>query len=311
MKTKEHVVAFYADDGEGTYDELVIDFYNHYYDFNSKTGEKFLYGKDNTVPEIKLNNEDLHKIFDTIKLLYSGKIGPAAYLTKADFEEMESGKPVIDKITLWKAIKRELPKKELDRIISFDYRYEKDDYYDFKLIIDGIYSVMSGDISVDYFTSWLILLMRCLDDNILKNEKIKDEYAELANYFDGFAFMDHCIGKKKKLIECREIIAIVKYANHKIENLKKKKLTDFTTNNVITYISFGFSLDDGNMCIDRVCVVDKKRKRINYMYIKEIDYREDINYTLLPNAEFDDLPSRYVKGYKLDSSMTADYAVTK
>lgn len=69
--------------------------------------------------------------------------------------------------------------------------------------------------------------------------------------------------------------------------------------------------DDGNMCINRVCVVDKKRKRINYMYIKEIDYREDINYSLLSKAEFDDLPSKYVKGYKLDSSMTADYAVTK
>ncbi|MCD8041412.1 MAG: hypothetical protein LUF82_07855 [Clostridia bacterium] len=196
----------------------------------------------------------------------------------------------------------------MDRIISFDYRYEKDDYYDYKLITDGIHCAMAGDITVGYFKSWLILLMRCLNDNTLKNREVQAEYAALADWLDGFAFMDPCIKKSKKLKECREIIAVVKYANQKIKNLKMGKTTDFTTNGVITYVTFAFSLNDGKTCVYRVCVVDKKRRRINYMYSNGIDYREDINYTLLYEAEFNDLPGKYVEGYTLDTQMDAEYA---
>ncbi|MCD8041413.1 MAG: hypothetical protein LUF82_07860 [Clostridia bacterium] len=76
MRTNKHKIAFFAEDGEGTYDELAVDFYNRYYEFKYKTEEKFLYVKGNAVPEIKLCQKDLNKIYDTIKFLYSGEEGP-------------------------------------------------------------------------------------------------------------------------------------------------------------------------------------------------------------------------------------------
>ena len=79
----------------------------------------------------------------------------------------------------------------------------------------------------------------------------------------------------------------------------------------MTYVSFAFSLNDGEDCLIKACVVDNERGKINYMIIPECEYDERINYTFLTAEEFDDLPSEFYDGYSLDTSMTIDYALTK
>lgn len=203
-----------------------------------------------------------------------------------------------------------MDESELNRILSFDYRYEKADYYDFDLIIDKMHAFINGEQTVSYFKGWCILLMRCFMDYMnCSSKKLSTIFYNLGDYFDGIAFMSLNISDKEKLKECREITAELKYYNHLICDLKNKTSTDFTTNNVITFVSLGFCLNDGKESLYQVCIVDKKNKKINYLYIPEIEYLEDINYTILSLAEFEDLPNKYYDDYSLDVSMAVDYAL--
>lgn len=308
---KEKAIAIYTETDDGLFDELVIDVYNRDYRYISDCKKQDL-GKSNEegTEEFYVEADFFYAYFKLIERHYGGSyLSADDYIDEKQYVLEESKKPLILKEEIWRAIRWELSEKELDRIISFDYRYEDDDYYDFDLIIEKVHALMRGEKTIRYFTSWCVALMRCFMFNMkCKNSEVAAEFCDLGDFFDGVAFMDSTLEGEKKLKECRDVIAALKYHNHKIQDAKNKKRSDFLTNGVVTYVNFGFSLNDGREVLNRVCVVDKKRKVINYLFVPDFDYIEGINYTFLSEEEFDDLSSKYFRGYALDTSLTVDYA---
>lgn len=309
MKHNDTVITFYTDNEDGSFDELTVDIYNRNYDYVSGCKKEHL----NIYNIFRVERDLFCAYHDIVENLYSGSYLSAGFiLDNKEREAKERKKPLITKDKIWQAINWELSENELDRIISFDYRYENDDYYDFNLIMDKTHALMKGERSISYYNSWCILLMRCFMNYMkCRSKRLSRLYYDLGDYFDGVAFMSLSLEGEEKLKYCRETIAELKYFNHMICNLKNKATTDFTTNGVITYVSFCFSLSDGTECLYRVCVVDKEKETINYMYVPEFDYSEGINYTFLSDAEFDDLSSKYFDYYALDTSLTHEYALLK
>lgn len=316
---KNDIFSIYCENDEGTLDELIVDVYNKEYDFNGNVDSEELACKSHSKIKSFLVEKDFFSYyFDLLDRLYSGSF----YTNEQNYEKRklekkrlasaEKRKPLIDKYTIWKAVRGEIPGEQLAKVCSFDYRLQKDDYYDFKIIMTRIHDVMSGKLNVSDFTSWCIVMMRCLEDCMTtRSEKLRRLYYEMGDYFDGMAFMISDISDSKKRMECLEFMAWLKYQNHLIENAKARNKRPFETNGVITYVTFGFSINDGEQCMFKACVVDLEQGKINYMIIPEFEYDERINYTFITDVEYDDLPSEYYRGYVLDESMTVSYALEK
>ena len=229
------------------------------------------------------------------------------------WKQQHKRRELVPKERLWQAIKWECSSKELDELGFYDkYRYEKDHYYDFGLILEKIHAFMAGERSVRYFTSWLILLMRCLQEALTcPKSREKEIYDEIAEWFDGTAFMSSDISDEEKRTECLELIAILKDLDHRLKNIEAKKDDPFTKNGVITYVTFAACINgDREVALSKVCVVDEDRETVNYLFVPDIIYREEINYTFLTDAEFDRLTNRYCE-YSYDGTMKENYAMTK
>lgn len=316
--SKFDIFCIYSQNDEGTLDELVIDTYNREYDFTGNVAEEELAcRRDQKIAGFMVARDFFDYYYTLLSKIYSGSFsvhddGHAA-LKKAEEGELRNrAKPLIDRETVWKALRLELSEEELAKVSSFDYRLPKDDYYDFELFLDKIHDVMAGRLEVWMFTLWCVIVMRCLEDHMnTKSGKLKGLFYEIGDYFDGMAFMSSSSSEEERRKECLESIAWLKYYNHLVLDAKSRRKTSFTTNGVITYIDFAFSLNDGCECMFKACVVDLDEGKINYMYIPEIEYDERINYTFLTRIEFDDLSSEYFEGFSLDASMTVDYALRK
>lgn len=312
---KRSKIAIYTANADGLFDELVIDFFNKFYVYSAGIDERDLIkAHDGNIPEFCVGKEILDTFFRIIENLYCGeyRFEEIGYDYRAELEKeynaKEASKPVIAKEKVWQALRGELSLKELKKVRAADCRYEKDDYYDFDLAIRTVYDLMYGRITISYFVRWCGVLIGCLMDYMnCKNEKLSSVFKETGWYLDGVVFDGSFIARGKAR-ECRKIIAHLKYFDHVIRDLKSKLATDFTTNGVITYVSFGFGLNGGNGSVYRVCIVDKTRKAINYMYVPKIGYSGKVNYTFLSEAEFDELSNRYYDGYFLDYSMGPEYA---
>ena len=81
-----------------------------------------------------------------------------------EYETKEEEKPLIHKKDIWSALRGELYKKELRHIRKDEYRWEPDRYYDFDLIMKGVYGFMNGGVSADYFKEWLITVGHCYNN---------------------------------------------------------------------------------------------------------------------------------------------------
>lgn len=316
---EERTIAFYTVNREGLYDELIVHIREKHYEYNRNLAEKDLWKEGQKKKREFLVENDL---FDAYHQALDGEYNATHFFQEKPYEERQEErraeelkrkkKPKISKEKIWQAIRFELEEDELLRISSYDYEYEKDDYYDFAQIMKNLRVVMRGDKTVSYFTTWCIVMMRCLMEyRNFRAKKLSALYYDLGDYFDAVAFIDDSLSVEEKRREFREILARLKYHGHRIDDCKNKKETDFTTNGVITYVSFGFSLDEGGECVYRVCIVDEEKEVIRYMYVEEFEYLEEINYTFLDDYEFDDLPSAYWNGYRLDNSLPLDYAIKK
>ena len=307
MKDK-NIITIFTESGDDFYSELTIDFYNRQYEYVYECREEQL-DKANS---FCVENNLFFALYDLAENLYCGQESNAkSYINTKRYAEQEKKKPLIKKDVIWRAINCELTAKEMseNNLFLFDYRYAKDDYYDFDIILKTAYAAMSGELSLSRFKDWCIVLMRCFLYMDCKSQRLNEIYCELSNYFDGVAFINTNLKGEARRKELKQIIAELKYYNHKICDAKKRTTTDFTTNGVITYVNFTFSLNNGKDCMNRICVVDKNKGTINYIFLLEDDYSLDINYTFLTDAEFDDLPSKYFYDCAPDTTMTADYAV--
>lgn len=313
------IFCIYSENNEGTLDELVADIFNKEYEYTGNVDEEELsFKNDGKIKGFKVDRDFFDYYCNLLEEAYSGSY----YVNESDYETRkkhavldvaeEKAKPLINRETVWKALRLELSEEELSKVRSFDYRLPKDNYYDFDLFISKIHDVMEGRIEVSTFDSWCVIVMRCLENFMhTKSQRLRELYYDIGDYFDGMAFMSIDISDEDKCVQCLEDIAWLKYQNHLVQEAKTRKKTPFTTNGVITYVTFGFSLNDGENCLLNVCVVDTENDTINYMVIPEFKYDERINYTFLTEAEFIDLHSAYYDGYSLDTTMAIDYALTK
>ena len=316
---KRGTVAVYSKNEEGTCDELVVDLYNRRFEYTGNLEEQELSGK--TVGGIKtfeVSQEFFRQFFDVMDAQFGGSYYTEEKTYSQRLAESrrraaeEKKKPVVGHETLKKAIRCELSQQELDDILSYDYRYEKDDYGNFSVLYEKIHAVMEGAFSVDYFTSWCVLLMRCFFEAMdTRSRRLQDVYNEIGDYFDGVAFMASDISEQEKCRELRELIAFLKYHEHLAEDIRSKSAEKFQTAGVVTYVSFAFSVQDGERSLYRVCVADEIEKKVNYMFTADLDFDERIHYTLLSEADFEGLPSLMFCGYSLDTSLGIDYALKK
>ncbi len=322
MRERTKKVAFYAKNEEGMVDELILDLFERDYEYNGNFDERDLWkNHGGNGREFELGLAELKQLFGIVEnaFCYQG----STYIEAQSYEERKEAeqlwnqrkrrRKLVPKERLWQAIKWEYDEEELRDLCSYDrYRYEKDHYYDFVLIIEKIHAFMSGEKSVGYFTSWLILMMRCLQEGMTcRKRRQKEIYLEMADWFDGEAFMSSDISEEEKRIDCLEFIAILKDLNHRLKCVEAKNDTPFAENGVITYVTFAACINgDREVCLSKVCVVDEDRETVNYLFVPNLVYREEIDYTFLTEAEFDLLTSRYYE-YTFDETMNDDYALTK
>lgn len=319
MKGKlKNQIAFYAENDEGLLDELIIDIVEKQYEYNGNLDALELWSSENPhAKEFFVEKRLLNAVHRLVEYNYSGTYGfeDKSYAERMQYEKMREerlrARTLVPKKKIWQAIKWELDEKELDELLSYDkYRYEVSNYYSFDLMFEKIHAFMAGEKSVHYFTSWCILLMRCFYEAMSdKCQKRKAIYNELASWLDGVAFMSSDISEKEKGIECRELIAILKYQNHRITDTRKGRETLFMKNGVVTYVTFSFSLNDGKDCMYRVCVADHERKMVNHFFIPNLDFNEEVDYTFLTEGEFEVQMDYF--DYKLDTAMTEDYQLRK
>ena len=107
------------------------------------------------------------------------------------------------------------------------------------------------------------------------------------------------------------MIAFLKYYEYLAADIRSDRAEKFQTEGVVTYVSFAFSVQDGERSLYRVCVTDEIEKKVNYMVGADLDFDERINYTLLSEADFGGLPSLMFCDYSLDTSLGVDYALKK
>ena len=316
---KRGAIAVYSKNEEGTCDELVVDLYNLRFEYTGNLEEQELRGK--TVGGIKIFEvpmEFFRQFCDVVDAQFDGsyyteeKTYPQRLAKSRRRAAEDKKKPVVGHETIKKAIRCELSQQELDDILSYDYRYEKGDYGDFPVLYEKIHAVMEGTLGVNYFTSWCVLLMRCFFDAMdTRSRRLQDVYNEIGDCFDGVAFMASDISEQEKCRELRELIAFLKYHEYLVANIRSKSAEKFQTAGVVTYVSFAFSVQDGERSLYRVCVADEIEKKVNYMFAADLDFDERINYTLLSEADFEGLPSLMFCDYSLDASLGIDYALKK
>ena len=313
------VFCIYTENDEGTLDELVADTLNREYEYTGNVDERELsFRRDSRIRGFKVEREFFRYFFSLLERTYCGSnyVNEGDYAARKKAAESEAReerkRPLLDREMVWKALRLELPEQELNKVCSFEYRLPKDEYYDLGLIIETIHRLMEGRLEVRTFTSWCVVVMRCLEDCMpAKSARLKELYYDIGDYFDGLAFMDEGISEADKRRECLEAIARLKYYDHLISDAKLRRKTPFETDGVITCVAPAFFLNDGKESLVKVCVVDLGRKKINYQFVPECEYDERINFTFLADSEFEALSSEYHKGFSLDGAMTFHYAAQK
>lgn len=309
------IIAIYMEAEDDTYDELIIDLYERSYEYLQHLDKRDLLSYGNgKVKEICVQEKLFYEMLDAAQNVCAcGR----EYYEEFTFEqrqfaekkrlEAEAAKPIIPKEIIWQALRWELSKDEQRKLLSFDVRFEEDDYCDFNLIIDKIRKFMEGcRVSAAYFNGWCIVLMRCFYAIKSENEKLRNIYCEIADYMDGFAFLHLDASDENAQKECKQLIARLKCYNHQIEDIKGNKTTDFEKNGVIVYVAFAFTLHDGHDSAYYVCIVDKINKLINYTVLFNVVFDEEINYTIISEEEFYEVYDTYFEDYKPNASLTVD-----
>ena len=190
-------------------------------------------------------------------------------------------KELIDKNIVWKGLNLELTKQELCEI--FQSEYEKDNYYNFDLILDTFLKAYHKKIDFDYFLDWCILVSNVLYYTNHKSIKIKNLLSKISEFIDGVSFSEYY--NQKELLYS---MATLKDYNHKIDNLINKKNLPFTSQNIERILCFDHYNMTKESIVYRLLIVDNTKKEFDLKYIDDNDfeYKIDINYTFVQNGIF-------------------------
>ena len=79
-------------------------------------------------------------------------------------------KKLVSKDLVWKGLRMELSGDELRDIMQQEC--EKDEYYDFDLMLKGFGKALAKEIDFDYYIHWCILIANCLNYSRYSSPKI-------------------------------------------------------------------------------------------------------------------------------------------
>lgn len=204
---------------------------------------------------------------------------------ETDIKEKEN---LIPACLVKKGINGELSYEELDKIVSVDL--EEDDYYNYNAFMEGISRFLRGEVSRDYYVSWLILVSWALSANKLKPySKRWKIYDKLAWDFDGHSFSDL---EEEKESECNNMIATLKYQNHLLQNANKAEAPPFyNKNKTIVYVNFAFCNQSNYFY--RFCIANEKEKVFKISIVANCVFLPNVNYTFINEDEMLDLTNKY------------------
>ncbi len=236
------------------------------------------------------------KTFDIIAKKLARDGGACSGFFDGDCYAAETSKKAetskIPKETVLKGIKGELSEEELDSIVQVELEWAN--YYDFDAFLSVIHRFLRGEISKEYYRNWLILVCRALSNNKFKENSKKDLlYEDISDCFDGHAFDE--LDEEKEL-QCNEMIAYLKYYNHRLDNIGKAEMPPFyNEGRVAVYVHFDFC--NHHNVHYKLCVADGERKIFRTTVIANPAFLEAVNYTFVDDDEFDDLRSVYYEFY--------------
>lgn len=172
-----------------------------------------------------------------------------------------------------KGVNGELTYEKLNSICQTEV--PKGDYYSYEKIRAVLLRKLNGELTDEYFSTWLIVVAWAL------NEKL---YANISWLFDGYSFQDRF---DKKLI--LEIMARLKDFDYKlrykeyIEQHKKDKLK-------VVYLRFehcNWTADSG---IYKAYFVDYKSKRFDIRFVDDafFDYNDAVLYCMIGKDDYNE-----------------------
>lgn len=196
-----------------------------------------------------------------------------------------------------KGINGELSHAELDKIVGVDL--EECDYYNYDAFMKGISKFLSGEVSKIYYKSWIILILWALNANKFKPySKRWKIYDYLADYFDGHAFDDL---EEEKEIECNNMISMLKYQNHLLQNVNKSVVPPFyNENETVVYVNFAFCNQRNEFY--HICIANEKEKTFKMSLVANCKFLPNVNYTYVDEEEMLSLSNKYYD-YNFDFSI--------
>ncbi len=271
----------------------------NYFDKDTK---RYFTSRDDKIGMVWINEKlKVYRIFDRVnKALYQGidKCG-VNYTAKekkfhsfnsivnnlknykrvfADISQEDKGYD-ISKDLFIKALNCKLSYKKLKTITQREDAVEKYDYYDFGIMKQGFDKLFSKQISIKYFTSW-VMLWFVLQYAPTKNKRLQNIYEQIADYMDGqsFANKDTIYDYDMTSGHC---YALLKNWQHDILDAKKNKTSPFDNNGILYYVASDHFDYDKDFYRYQILIVDTKRKQFNYFYIDNPTFDKNVNYDLL------------------------------
>ncbi|MBQ8197599.1 MAG: hypothetical protein IJZ73_06035 [Clostridia bacterium] len=196
---------------------------------------------------------------------------------------------MITKEQVWKGLRLELSYEELGKIDQCG-NYERDDYYDFDLLMSTLYKMLNREIDFKHFLSWCILIANCFSYIKFSNSKLNHLYCDIGWFFDGISFMDEY--NKLRLLES---IAMLKHYDYLVNKAKKKTKKPFTTNGVERILCFDHANWNYDSSVYKVIIKDYNTQEWEIRYFDDynFEYDENINYSFVDDTEFANIFSEF------------------
>ena len=199
---------------------------------------------------------------------------------------------MVTKEEIWRGIKQELSRSEILKILPpYGYEYEEDDYYDYDLLLGGLYKMLNKEVEFDYFIDWCILIAKSLEQTkVPAQSKLRDLYDDVAYFFDGISFMDNY---DAKLLLQR--IAELKHYNFLIKKAKKESQSPFLSDGVERLMFFDHCNRTHDSSVYRVIIKDYNRKcwQLRYVDTHNFTFDDKINYTFESKDKFDNIFAKF------------------
>ena len=189
---------------------------------------------------------------------------------------------IVSKEKVWQGLRMELSENELFEIMQKEY--EKDKYFDFDLLMDGLHKVIDKKVGFQYYINWCILVANCFNYVEYGTRKINKLVWNIGDLFDGASFDD-----EYSLKSLYETIAMLKQYKHDFDDAVSGKKTKFLTDGVERILVSDHVNYNNDSCVYKLLIVDYNKNEFDLRYVDDgfYDYDESINYTFADEKYLD------------------------